>query len=529
MKKTLFGVLLGCAALAIARSIPSAYDEFKAVARAAGLSDADILDLGGQLGATKDDNKNLLASLTCRTAHRALGTDVVDTAPVSQEVAFENWSATCHATPRCIIRPKTTQHVSTAMKIISGLKSSFATRSGGHSPNPRASSINDTGVLLDLQRLSAVSVSPDKRFATVGAGARWGHVYAVLDEAQTIVIGARLPQVGVGGSILGGGYFHISGLYGLASDNVKNFEAVLADGSIVNANAHSNSDLFWALKGGGPNFGILTQLELYTVPTYLVWGQISVHSTDQASEIIEAFDEWQRNGASDAKSTVALSIGLDAITVGLTYADPVSEPPEAFQPFYNIEPLQVAVPPTNLTFNLVNQIVGAGDPTDPSRHDYRGISTKIDTELTKKMYAFWRDRALAIREATGASQGFSIQHVGPNLVEEGRRKGGNPLNIPLGKQQWWTTLVNWDNAADDDLVRSVSIDTTNQWQKLAKARGTFIPFLFMNDASRDQDPLAFYGAANLARLRNIANKFDRNQVFQRQQNGGFLLSQAAGG
>jgi FAD/FMN-containing dehydrogenase len=90
------------------------------------------------------------------------------------------------------------------MKIISGLKSSFAVRSGGHSPNPGASSIDKTGVLIDMKRLSDVSVSSDKKSATVGAGARWGHVYSVLDEAKTIVIGARLPQVGVGGSIIGG-------------------------------------------------------------------------------------------------------------------------------------------------------------------------------------------------------------------------------------------------------------------------------------------------------------------------------------
>ncbi|EYB33398.1 hypothetical protein FG05_10609 [Fusarium graminearum] len=524
MKTTLLSALLGCTSLTAARSLPTAYDEFKVVARDAGLSDADILELGGRVIATKRESKNSLASLTCEAALRALGSNVVDTSPVNQEVAYENWSATCHAIPSCIIKPTTTKHVSTAMKIISGLKSSFAVRSGGHSPNPGASSIDKTGVLIDMKGLSDVSVSSDKKSATVGAGARWGHVYSVLDEAKTIVIGARLPQVGVGGSIIGGGYFHISGLYGLAADNVKSFEIVLADGSIVNASAQKNTDLFWALKGGGPNFGILTQLELYTVPTYLVWGQINIHSTDQALELIEAFDEWQNNGASDTKSTVALSIGLDSITVGLTYAEPAADPPKAFEPFYGIKPLQVAVPPSNITFNFVNQIIGSGNATGPSRHDYRGISTRVDTDLTKKMYEFWRDRALAVREKTGASQGFSIQHVGPNLANQGKLKGGNALNIPSGNQQWWTTLVDWDDAANDDLVRSVSIDTTNQWEKLGKERGTYLPFLFMNDGSRDQDPLASYGATNLANLKKIAKKFDTNQVFQKQQKGGFKLS-----
>jgi hypothetical protein len=142
------------------------------------------------------------------------------------------------------------------------------------------------------------------------------------------------------------------------------------------------------------------------------------------------------------------------------------------------------------------------------------------------MYKFWLERATAVRAATGATQTFAIQHVGPNLVAQGNKKGGNPLNMPSTKQQWWTTLIDWKNAADDAVVRAVSIDTTDRWSKLAKERGLDIPFLFMNDASRDQNPLKSYGTASLAKLRSVSQKYDRAQVFQRQQNGGFLLSKA---
>lgn len=91
MKTTLLSALLGCTSLTAARSLPTAYDEFKVVARDAGLSDADILELGGRVIATKRESKNSLASLTCEAALRALGSNVVDTAPVNQEVAYENW------------------------------------------------------------------------------------------------------------------------------------------------------------------------------------------------------------------------------------------------------------------------------------------------------------------------------------------------------------------------------------------------------------------------------------------------------
>jgi hypothetical protein len=82
----------------------------------------------------------------------------------------------------------------------------------------------------------------------------------------------------------------------------------------------------------------------------------------------------------------------------------------------------------------------------------------------------------------------------------------------------WTTLIDWQNAADDDLVRSVSIATTEEWKK----RST-VGVLYMNDCSRDQDPLASYGAENVAKLCDVSRNYDPDEVFQRLQHDGFLL------
>lgn len=86
--------------------------------------------------------------------------------------------------------------------------------------------------------------------------------------------------------------------------------------------------------------------------------------------------------------------------------------------------------------------------------------------------------------------------------------------------------MDWTDEAQDDLVRSVSIDTTAQWQTLATERGLNLEFTYMNDASRDQNPLASYGTDNLAKLKTIAAKYDAAQLFQTQQNGGWKLSTA---
>ncbi|TVY40960.1 Bifunctional solanapyrone synthase [Lachnellula cervina] len=463
-------------------------------------------------------------ALACQVAQLCLGQDNVHTAPLNQTLVDENWSQVVISEPYCILQPSNTNDVSNAVKIISYFQVKFAVRSGGHSPNPGFSSIGQGGVLLDLQKLDQIVLSSDKSVASLGPGGRWGDVISTLDAQGATVIGGRIPDVGVGGLILGGGFSHYSGEFGLAADNVKNFEIVLADGTVTAANAALNSDLFWALKGGGPNFGIVTRFDLNTVPVGQIWYQVTVYSVDQAHEVLDAFVEWQNNGASDVKSTVALIMGLQSITVGLIYSEP-TEQPSAFAPFYSLTALAVAVPGTIGTNGSLTILLGMSASSTIERHDYRAASSRIDSQLYKDVYAFWRERALVVHGTTGANQTFCIQPVPANLAEEGIAKGGNPMGIPTENHQWWTTLIDWTNASDDEAVRQVSIDTTNQWKALGEERKLWLPHLFMNDASRDQNPIGAYGDDNVAKLKEIALKYDKNRVFQTLQNGGFLLSE----
>lgn len=117
-----------------------------------------------------------------------------------------------------------------------------------------------------------------------------------------------------------------------------------------------------------------------------------------------------------------------------------------------------------------------------------------------------------------------MQHVSKNLVQQGQAKGGNPLNLQEEDQQWWTTLIDWTASEDDEVVRSVSQETVAYWEEIAEERALDVDFLFMNDASRDQNPLAKYGTDSLSKLKSIASKYDPAGIFQTQQNNGFLLS-----
>ena len=115
-------------------------------------------------------------------------------------------SQSCVQESYCIISPTTAKQVSQAVKIISKHGVKFATRSGGHSPNPGWSSIDSSGILIDMSKFDDITLSADKKVASVGPGLRWGEITPVLEAQGVYVVGGRLPDVGVGGLILGGVY-----------------------------------------------------------------------------------------------------------------------------------------------------------------------------------------------------------------------------------------------------------------------------------------------------------------------------------
>lgn len=170
--------------------------------------------------------------------------------------------------PWCLVLPESTTELSSTLTALLGAGKGagdwhIALRSGGHSVGAINNIVN--GVTIDLSHLNATSYDPDTNVASIEPGARWMDVYASLDKQGVTVVGGRDGGVGVGGFLLGGGTSFFSGTQGFGCDNVINYELVLADGSVVNANASSHSDLWKALKGGGGNLGIVTRFDLEAI------------------------------------------------------------------------------------------------------------------------------------------------------------------------------------------------------------------------------------------------------------------------
>ncbi|KAI1772108.1 hypothetical protein F4818DRAFT_444733 [Hypoxylon cercidicola] len=232
------------------------------------------------------------ASDTCEQLQIELGSAAISlpSDPQYSTLRTKSWSQTAWKHPTCIATPTNSSDMQRLVRVLVANHVPFAIRSGGHSTNPFDANI-DTGVLIATDKLDQVAYDADTGIASLGPGARWGTVYTALDKYNVTVVGGRVLDVGVGGLMLGGGLSYLSDLYGLACDNVVSYEVVLADGSVVEATNEDHPDLFWALKGGANNFGIVTKFRSNTFPIQQVWGGILVFTIDMMPDVLQAYYE----------------------------------------------------------------------------------------------------------------------------------------------------------------------------------------------------------------------------------------------
>jgi FAD/FMN-containing dehydrogenase len=177
----------------------------------------------------------------------------------------------------------------------------FAVQATGHGTRVPA----DGGILLKTGAMRTVMVDPDRRVAHLGPGARWGDVIAAAAPFGLAPLSGSAPDVGVAGYTLGGGVGWLARLHGFAADSLVRAEVVTAEGRMASASADHNADLFWALRGGGGGFGVVTAMEVRLYPVAEVYAGTSYFAIDRAAETLARYRDWIAD-VPDALSTAVL-------------------------------------------------------------------------------------------------------------------------------------------------------------------------------------------------------------------------------
>jgi FAD/FMN-containing dehydrogenase len=388
-----------------------------------------------------------------------------------------------------------------------------AVRGGGHSVAGLSSC--DGGVVIDLTRMRAVTVDPTSRRASVQGGAVWGDVDRETQAFGLVVPGGVVSETGVGGLTLGGGEGWVRRKYGLTIDSLRSATVVCADGSVHVASADNDEDLFWALRGGGGNFGVVTHFDFDAHPLGPIVAFAGVfYSSRDAGEILPRWRDHVADAPDEVTSvTVGISMPADpglpepvhnqsCFVVGGVYVGDVDEGMKVLQPLRELgTPLADISGPT--PFVGVNS---AFDPFFPmgtyqSYWKAQNLDTLPDDALAI-IAAKVDSRPSPVTLAGVFHMGGAINRVGSADTAYGERTA-----------EWMSSFDgNWedpnDNVANIGWVR----DAFNELAPYGKGT-TYTNFTGQADESADALTRNAYGP-NTARLQAIKKQYDPDNFFR---------------
>lgn len=305
-----------------------------------------------------------------------------------------------------------------------------------------------------------------------------------------------------------------------------NYQVVLASGLIVNVNTSSYPDLYWALRGGGNNFGIVTRFDLSTHTQGSLWSGSLIYLPEYSDQAVEAFYNYGVNAATDPKSAVimnwAYTEGMFLAVADLEYANATVDPP-IFQNFTAIPAYENTMEVRTLT--EVTDMFQADNP-DGLRESYWTATFVLTQDMVSYCVETFETETVRGANATGYLPALVLQIISTDVTTQMQKNGGNALG--LSPSDGNLLLLNlsfmWDDISDDNLILDILGTITSKTIAYAKANGLYNEYLYMNYASQYQAVIPSYGEDNFEKLKTVSAKYDPYQVFQTLEPGYFKLS-----
>jgi len=427
------------------------------------------------------------------------------------EAARGIWNGTYDHHPAMIVRCADMEDVQLAVKFAYEQGMPLSVRSGGHSL--AGYGMNDVGLVIDLSRMKAITVDPEKRIARLEPGLTWSEVANTLQPYGLALSSGDTGTVGVGGLLLGGGIGWMVRKYGLTLDHLRAVELVTVDGEFLRASADNNAELFWGLRGGGGNFGVATAFEVDLHPAGIVLGGAVFYEMAEAEAILQEYARYALT-APDELTTMAMLMaappapfippakqGQPVVVIFLCYTGDLAQGEQVIAPLQKLGTVVadvIAPIPYPVMFAFTEE---ASKP---------GFAQYVRSLFAQTL----SDEAIQtlVKEGNRA--------ISPQTMVQIRILGGAMSRVPVDatafahrdKQVMISVFdTEWQSGNGEHLAHAEQL-----WQALSPyTEGVYINFLMDEGEQRIHQA---YSPATYTRLVALKNRYDPTNLFHLNQN-----------
>jgi len=456
---------------------------------------------------------NLATSLSEKIAG-----DVLAPNDSAYDTARSIWNAMIDRKPALIARCLNSRDVSAALTFAAAQDLPVSIRGGGH--NVAGHAVCDDGLMIDLSGMRSVAVDAEARTARVAGGATWGDVDAASQAHRLVTPGGLVSDTGVAGLTLSGGIGWLRSRYGLCIDNMLGVEIVTADGEIRRANEQQNADLFWAVRGGGGNFGVITEFEFQLYPLGPeVMFCAPIYALECGAEPIRFWrdflsDKSDRIGSLVEFSTVpesddfpSESWGKQVYTIAAVYAGDAEEGERVMQPLREVAPL-VTDFSGRLPYCELQKLFDELMPAGQFRCYWKSLY--LD-RLTDELIDDILDGVTSVPSPNTLS---SIWNFGGATAQP----SADATAFGDRSMPWMYSIDSvWEGAGNDE--KNIGW-TRDLWGRMQKYSHNGRMYLNFPGQGEEGDKLLedTFGADNFKRLREIKAKYDPDNRFRFNQN-----------
>jgi FAD/FMN-containing dehydrogenase len=416
------------------------------------------------------------------------------------------WNGMIDKYPALIARCTSVSDVVTAVQFARSQQLVVAVRSGGHS-YPGHSTC-DGGLVIDLAPMKAIQVDPGKRTARVQAGVTLAECIREMQQFGLAIPVGTASETGLAGLSLGGGLGWLMGKYGLTMDSLLAVEMVTADGSVLRASSDEHPDLFWAVRGGGGNFGIVTTFEFHLHPVATLLSGLILYPMDRTLEVLQLYREFSHTTPDELTAYAGLTTmpnGLAVAGIGVCYCGSLEEGERLIAPVRTLgSPLADMIRP--MSYLELISMLDAGVPRGHCYYSKAHSLKQLDDEAFQVMLDYSTTR-------TTPAEQIALQHVHGAASRIGPTETAFALRV---EHYAFQIMTSWSEEGTDDQANAHIDWTRRLWAEIEPFATAETYSNYLEDEG-EAHVRTSYGA-NYARLARVKDSYDPTNFFHLNHN-----------